>query len=102
MLWPASHLDCSLHSGCRSPNSSIPSVSLNMKGKQQMKERTAFFILLLVCISVVLSGPVSAFHISTHRRITMEALHRRGVTYNGVAVSFSTDATRAIDSVARD
>jgi hypothetical protein len=52
----------------------------------------------LLILSLTLSMfRADAFHISTHRRITLDALYRGGVRYNGVPMSFSIDAVDAID-----
>ena len=67
-----------------------------------MKTRAIVSLFLVLLVSHTSGPPVAAFHISTHRRITLDALNRRGVKYNGVRVTFSDDATVAIDREARD
>ena len=56
-----------------------------------------FAVLIIVCLEVNDRVRVGAFTITAHRRLTMEALKRRGVMYNGARMEFSDGAAHAID-----
>ena len=59
--------------------------------------RSVLCVVGVIVVAILAASDVGAFHLSTHRKILMEALYRNGVIVNGERLKFDVDSVMKID-----